>query len=51
VDTNREIALQIENDHKGLVAKKGAVKRDNGNPFLVGEKLPIAAKKGFDFGF
>jgi hypothetical protein len=48
---SRCFSFQIENDHKGLVAKKGAVKRDNGNPFLVGEKLPIAAKKGFDFGF
>ncbi|XP_065564907.1 neuroendocrine protein 7B2-like [Artemia franciscana] len=37
---------QIPNEHKTLAAKKFFEKRVE-NPYLVGEKLPIAAKKGF----
>ncbi|XP_067009584.1 neuroendocrine protein 7B2 [Anabrus simplex] len=37
--------FQVEDQHKTLVAKKYHVKKD-GNPFLRGEKLPVAAKKG-----
>ncbi|XP_063395632.1 neuroendocrine protein 7B2 isoform X2 [Cydia fagiglandana] len=33
-------------EHKNLVAKK--YKPDVENPYLMGERLPIAAKKGFD---
>ncbi|XP_071454949.1 neuroendocrine protein 7B2 [Hetaerina americana] len=36
--------------HKSLVAKKFHVKKD-GNPFLRGEKLPVAAKKGINVGY
>ncbi|KAL0267537.1 UNVERIFIED_CONTAM: hypothetical protein PYX00_009782 [Menopon gallinae] len=36
--------LSVEDQHKNLVAKKFHVKKDN--PFLTGEKLPVAAKKG-----
>ncbi|XP_077286812.1 neuroendocrine protein 7B2-like [Arctopsyche grandis] len=36
--------LQI-NEHKNLVAKKFHVKKSQ-NPYLSGEKLPVAAKKG-----
>lgn len=33
--------------HKNLVAKKYNINKDPGlNPFLTGEKLPVAAKKG-----
>ncbi|RZF39517.1 hypothetical protein LSTR_LSTR001038 [Laodelphax striatellus] len=39
--------MQIDNQHKNLVAKKFHVKKDS-NPFLEGEKLPIAAKKGIN---
>ncbi|XP_039285681.1 neuroendocrine protein 7B2 [Nilaparvata lugens] len=39
--------MPIDNQHKGLVAKKFHVKKDS-NPFLQGEKLPIAAKKGIN---
>lgn len=34
-------------EHKNLVAKKFFQKKSVVNPFLTGEKLPIAAKKGF----
>lgn len=46
IDLDR-IMEQLSNDdqHKNLVAKKFHVKKD-GNPFLKGEKLPVAAKKG-----
>ncbi|KAK6636261.1 hypothetical protein RUM43_009920 [Polyplax serrata] len=37
--------LTVENQHKNLVAKKFHIKKDS-NPFLRGEKLPVAAKKG-----
>ncbi|XP_046388097.1 uncharacterized protein LOC124157441 [Ischnura elegans] len=36
--------------HKTLVAKKFHVKKDS-NPFLRGEKLPVAAKKGINVGY
>jgi hypothetical protein len=39
--------IQVEDQHRNLVAKKFHVKKD-GNPFLRGEKLPVAAKKGID---
>ncbi|KAF4527204.1 hypothetical protein B566_EDAN006131 [Ephemera danica] len=40
----------VGDEHKSLVAKKGHVKKDT-NPFLRGDKLPVAAKKGFDVGY
>ncbi|XP_059473409.1 neuroendocrine protein 7B2 [Neocloeon triangulifer] len=43
--------FKIDNDHKSMVAKKGSPSKDDHNPFLAGDKLPIAAKKGFDFGY
>lgn len=42
--------FQIEDQHKNLVAKKYHVKKDK-NPFLQGEKLPVAAKKGINVGY
>ncbi|KAE8752612.1 hypothetical protein FOCC_FOCC000734 [Frankliniella occidentalis] len=39
--------FQDENAHKTLVAKKFHVKKSS-NPYLQGERLPIAAKKGFN---
>lgn len=35
-------------ENKNLIAKKFHPQRDNHNPFLQGEKLPIAAKKGIN---
>lgn len=37
-------------EHKNLVAKKFHTKK-RANPFLAGEKLPIAAKKGINVNF
>lgn len=42
--------LQVEDEHKNLVAKKFHVKKSF-NPYLQGEFLPIAAKKGINIGF
>uniref|UniRef100_A0A1B6CRY9 Neuroendocrine protein 7B2 n=1 Tax=Clastoptera arizonana TaxID=38151 RepID=A0A1B6CRY9_9HEMI len=39
--------FQVEDQHKNLVAKKFHVKKSS-NPFLFGEKLPVAAKKGLN---
>ncbi|XP_054260879.1 neuroendocrine protein 7B2 [Macrosteles quadrilineatus] len=39
--------FQAENPHKNLVAKKFHMKKDS-NPFLRGDKLPVAAKKGLN---
>lgn len=45
------IAHQLRaKEHKNLVAKKFHAKKSS-NPFLEGEKLPIAAKKGFNVQF
>ncbi|XP_053693394.1 uncharacterized protein LOC128741534 isoform X2 [Sabethes cyaneus] len=47
-DLESFIARQFHTqEHKNLVAKKFHVKK-NTNPFLKGEKLPIAAKKGYN---
>ncbi|CAG9119615.1 unnamed protein product [Plutella xylostella] len=40
-----DLDLRFPEHHKSLVAKKFG--RDVENPFLAGERLPIAAKKGF----
>ncbi|XP_050520352.1 neuroendocrine protein 7B2-like [Daktulosphaira vitifoliae] len=40
--------FQVEDEHKNLVAKKFHVKKAF-NPYLQGEFLPIAAKKGIGF--
>ncbi|CAH2076063.1 unnamed protein product, partial [Iphiclides podalirius] len=45
-DSSSELELRFPDHHKNLVAKK--YKPDRGNPYLMGERLPIAAKKGFD---
>lgn len=46
-DLENFIARQFHTqEHKSLVAKKFHAKKSS-NPFLEGEKLPIAAKKGF----
>ncbi|XP_014259551.1 neuroendocrine protein 7B2 [Cimex lectularius] len=37
--------FHVEDEHKSLVAKKFHVKKSY-NPYLMGEKLPVAAKKG-----
>jgi len=42
--------FQVEDEHKSLVAKKFHVKKAF-NPYLQGEFLPIAAKKGINIGF
>lgn len=56
-DDNRQINTDLEsflsrqfhtNEHKNLVAKKFHPHPDQLNPFLQGEKLPIAAKKGIN---
>ncbi|XP_046663785.1 neuroendocrine protein 7B2 isoform X2 [Homalodisca vitripennis] len=39
--------FQAENPHKNLVAKKYHVEKDS-NPFLRGDKLPVAVKKGLN---
>ncbi|XP_021919773.1 uncharacterized protein LOC110829891 isoform X2 [Zootermopsis nevadensis] len=39
--------IQVEDQHRSSVAKKFHIEKD-GNPFLRGEKLPVAAKKGID---
>lgn len=42
---------QQQQQHKGLVAKKYHQMRQqemSENPFLFGERLPVAAKKGID---
>lgn len=50
-DLENFIARQFHTqEHKNLVAKKFHVKKSS-NPFLEGEKLPIAAKKGFHVKF
>ncbi|CAH0714182.1 unnamed protein product, partial [Brenthis ino] len=41
-----ELEMRFPDHHKNLVAKK--YKDDVENPYLLGERLPIAAKKGFD---
>ncbi|OWR47040.1 neuroendocrine protein 7b2 [Danaus plexippus plexippus] len=41
-----DLDLRFPDHHKNLVAKK--YKEDVENPYLQGERLPIAAKKGFD---
>ncbi|XP_035915845.1 uncharacterized protein LOC118513775 [Anopheles stephensi] len=47
-DLENFIARQFHTqEHKNLVAKKFHVKKSY-NPFLQGEKLPVAAKKGFN---
>jgi len=51
MDINRIIEqLHVKDEHKNLVAKKFHVKK-SGNPFLTGERLPVAAKKGFNLMF
>lgn len=43
--------FQGDNAHKSLVAKKFHVKKSSNqatNPYLQGERLPVAAKKGFN---
>ncbi|XP_028034326.1 neuroendocrine protein 7B2 isoform X1 [Bombyx mandarina] len=45
-DSTSDIDLRFPEHHKNLVAKK--YKPDMENPYLMGERLPIAAKKGFD---
>lgn len=45
-DAPNELNLRFTEHHKNLVAKK--YKPDVENPYLTGERLPIAAKKGFD---
>ncbi|VVC41800.1 Neuroendocrine 7B2 precursor [Cinara cedri] len=42
--------FQVDDEHKNLVAKKFHVKKAF-NPYLQGEFLPIAAKKGINIGF
>ncbi|XP_063241578.1 neuroendocrine protein 7B2 [Bacillus rossius redtenbacheri] len=42
--------FQVEDQHKSLVAKKFHVKKD-GNPFLRGDRLPVAAKKGINVNY
>ncbi|KPI96838.1 PREDICTED: neuroendocrine protein 7B2 [Papilio xuthus] len=41
-----DIELRFPDHHKSLAAKKFNIDIDN--PYLLGERLPIAAKKGFD---
>ncbi|CAB3223846.1 unnamed protein product [Arctia plantaginis] len=45
-DSGSELDLRFPEHHKSLVAKK--YKPAEENPYLTGERLPIAAKKGFD---
>ncbi|XP_041987815.1 neuroendocrine protein 7B2 [Aricia agestis] len=45
-DSPSDLDLRFSDHHKNLVAKK--YKPDVENPYLQGERLPIAAKKGFD---
>ncbi|XP_037916990.1 neuroendocrine protein 7B2 [Hermetia illucens] len=56
-DDNRQMNSDLESflarqfhtgEHKNLVAKKFHPHEDKLNPFLQGEKLPIAAKKGLN---
>ncbi|CAG2061313.1 unnamed protein product [Timema podura] len=50
-DINRIMEqFQVTDQHKSLVAKKFHVKKDS-NPFLRGEKLPVAAKKGINVNY
>lgn len=42
--------FHVEDEHRTLVAKKFHVKKSS-NPYLEGEKLPIAAKKGINIGY
>ncbi|KAK9685532.1 Neuroendocrine protein 7B2 precursor (Secretogranin V) [Popillia japonica] len=50
LDFNRFLQRTLQVDpmfsHKSLVAKKYHPDKPIGNPFLTGEKLPVAAKKG-----
>ncbi|XP_026315690.1 uncharacterized protein LOC113227039 isoform X2 [Hyposmocoma kahamanoa] len=45
-DSGSDLDLHFPEHHKNLVAKK--YKPDVENPYLMGERLPIAAKKGFE---
>lgn len=58
-DSNRQIDSDIESflasqfqgqEHKNLVAKKFHLDK-RVNPYLEGEKLPVAAKKGLHVGY
>ncbi|XP_073989579.1 secretogranin_V domain-containing protein 7B2 isoform X2 [Rhodnius prolixus] len=42
--------FHVEDEHKTLVAKKYHEKKST-NPYLLGEKLPVAAKKGINIGY
>ncbi|XP_050434001.1 neuroendocrine protein 7B2 isoform X1 [Adelges cooleyi] len=47
---NLDVDELVEDEHKNLVAKKFHVKKAF-NPYLQGEFLPVAAKKGINIGF